>query len=166
MDQLGTNPLGILTFIVAPAILTNASSVMTLGTSNRFARAIDRARALATEVEGKELDPDPLVVLRLRQLRAAERRIMFLVRALTGFYVSVGAFATASLVSLLGAVFFVARQELPRHIALGIALLAGVVGVLGLAVGSLLLVAESRMAMRILQVETDFMIRRTRKKDG
>ena len=38
MDGLGANPLGILTFIVAPAILTNASSVMALGTANRFAR--------------------------------------------------------------------------------------------------------------------------------
>lgn len=47
MEGLGTNPLGILTFIVAPAILTNASSVMALGTANRFARAIDRARELS-----------------------------------------------------------------------------------------------------------------------
>ena len=51
MDPLATNPFGILTFIVAPAILTNASSVMALGTSNRFARAIDRARALSSQVE-------------------------------------------------------------------------------------------------------------------
>ncbi len=35
MDGVGSNPLGMLTFIVAPAILTNASSVMALGTSNR-----------------------------------------------------------------------------------------------------------------------------------
>src|SRR6266496_2868527 len=48
---LGANPFGILTFIVAPAILTNASTVIALGTSNRFARAIDRARALSSQVE-------------------------------------------------------------------------------------------------------------------
>ena len=42
MDPLITNPFAVLTFIAAPAILTNASSVMALGTSNRFARAIDR----------------------------------------------------------------------------------------------------------------------------
>ena len=39
-DTVGINPFGILTFIVAPVILTNASSVMALGTSNGFARAI------------------------------------------------------------------------------------------------------------------------------
>ena len=102
MDPLGTNPLGILTFIVAPAILTNAPSVMALGTANRFARAIDRARALSFEVEGKEHDPDPAIALRIRQLHSAERRALLLVRALTAFYLSVGSFAAASLVSLLG----------------------------------------------------------------
>src|ERR1700719_1563205 len=80
MDPLGMNPFAILTFIAAPAILTNSSSVMALGTSNRFARAIDRARALSSLVEGKEQDSDPEIVLRLRQLRVAERRALILVR--------------------------------------------------------------------------------------
>jgi hypothetical protein len=163
MDPLGTNPLGILTFIVAPAILTNASSVMTLGTSNRFARAIDRARGLAAEVEGKEQQSDPLIGLRIRQLRTAERRVLLLVRALTSFYLSVGAFAAASLVSLLAAVFFVAGQELLRHITLAGALVAGILGVAGLATGSALLVWESRMSLRILQEETEFTLQRSRK---
>jgi len=74
MDGVGSNPLGMLTFIVAPAILTNASSVMALGTSNRFARTIDRARTLAVLVEENENDPGPEVGLIIRQLRTAERR--------------------------------------------------------------------------------------------
>src|SRR5258708_34699911 len=128
MDPLATNPFGILTFIVAPAILTNASSVMALNTSNRFARAIDRARALSSQVEGRENDPDPEIALRIRQLWYAERRGLLLVRALTAFYLSVGSFAAASLVSLLGAVFFVAQQVLLREGTLGVALCAGGVG--------------------------------------
>src|SRR5437588_9007866 len=100
MDGFGTNPFGMLTFIVAPAILTNASSVMALGTANRFARAIDRARDLAAQVDGKEQDRDPEMALRIRQLRYAERRALVLVRALTAFYLSLGSFAAASLVSL------------------------------------------------------------------
>src|SRR4030081_2477442 len=99
MDPLAPNPFGMLTFIVAPAILTNASSVMALGTSNRFARSNDRARALSSQVQGKENDPDPEVALRLRQLRVAERRVLLLVRALTAFYLSVGSFAADSLTS-------------------------------------------------------------------
>src|ERR1700681_3632343 len=114
------NPFSILTFIVAPAILTNASSVMALGTSNRFARTMDRARALSSQVKGKENDSDPELALRIRQLRTAERRALLLVRALTAFYLAVGSFAAASLVSLLGAVSFVAQQELLREVTLGV----------------------------------------------
>lgn len=128
MDALGSNPLGILTFIVAPAILTNASSVMALGTANRFARAIDRARELSAQVEGKELDPDPEIALRLRQLTSAERRALLLVRALTAFYLSVGCFAAASLVSLLGAVLFVTGHELLHRPILVAAFCAGTAG--------------------------------------
>lgn len=42
MNSIETNPFGVLTFIVAPAILTNASSIMTLSTSNRYNHAFDR----------------------------------------------------------------------------------------------------------------------------
>jgi hypothetical protein len=161
MDGFGTNPFGILTFIVAPAILTNASLVMALGTSNRFARAIDRARALSVQVEGKEQNPDPEIALRLRQLRAAERRALLLVRALTAFYVSVGSFAAASLISLLGAVFVVAHTELLHQATMVIAFGAGLAGVGGLVVGSGLLVWETRMALRILCEQTAFLLKRS-----
>jgi hypothetical protein len=161
MDGLGANPLGILTFIVAPAILTNASSVMALGTANRFARTIDRARALSSQVEGNDNKPDPETGLRIRQLRFAERRALFLVRALTAFYLSVGSFAAASLISLLGAVFFVAHSDTLHLLTLAIALCSGAVGVGGLVTGSGLLVWETRMALRILREETEVMLKRS-----
>ena len=96
MDPLVTNPFAVLTFIAAPAILTNASSVMALGTSNRFARAIDRARALAAEVERRAAMPEDLARLRIKQLHFASRRVLLLVRALTAFYLSLGSFAAAT----------------------------------------------------------------------
>ena len=40
------NPFAVLTAIVAPAILTNACSVLSLGTSNRIARVVDRTRVV------------------------------------------------------------------------------------------------------------------------
>ena len=49
MTDLESNPFAILTFIVAPAILTNASSINALATSNRLARSIDRARKISSE---------------------------------------------------------------------------------------------------------------------
>jgi branched-subunit amino acid transport protein len=45
--SLANSPFAVLTAIVAPAILTNASSVLALGTSNRFARVVDRTRVVA-----------------------------------------------------------------------------------------------------------------------
>ena len=43
-EAIGGNPFAVLTAIVAPAILTNASSVLALGTSNRLGRVVDRTR--------------------------------------------------------------------------------------------------------------------------
>lgn len=160
MDPLTTNPFAILTFIAAPAILTNASSVMGLGTSNRFARAVDRVRLLSRQIEGHEADPDPAMQSQVRQLKMAERRALLLVRALSAFYLSVGSFAGASLVSLLGAVFHIAQSESLRTIALGIGLCGGIAGVGGLVVGCGLLVFETRLTLRILRDETQLMVGR------
>ena len=151
MIPFETNPFGLLTFIVAPAILTNASSVMALGTSNRFARTVDRVRKLSAQLEGKRDDPETAV--RTRQLRYAERRALLLVRALTAFYLSVGSFAAASLISLLGAIFFVTQVGVLHQFTLVVAFGAGAVGVSGLVTGSLLLVAETRMTLRMLGEE-------------
>jgi len=159
MDGSGVNPFAILTFIAAPAILTNCSSVMALGTSNRFARAIDRARSLASGLKGKETDADPEIALQVRQLQAAARRVLFLVRALTAFYLSVGSFAAASLVSLLGAIFSGLGHQGLLLVALAVAFCAGVTGVGGLVTGSGLLVFETRMALRILQEEAQLRLK-------
>ncbi|HZZ72453.1 MAG TPA: DUF2721 domain-containing protein [Pirellulales bacterium] len=150
------NPLSLLTFIAAPAVLTNASSVMALGTSNRFARAIDRTRTLAAQVYAKPQGTDAEAELHRRQLRVAERRAQLLVRALTAFYLAVGSFAASSLVSLIGAMFFLAHLEFLHLAALAAAFLAGVTGVGGVVAGSGLLVLESRLTLRILQEETEF----------
>jgi hypothetical protein len=166
MDTLRGNPLAVLTFIVAPAVLTNASSIMGMQTANRFARAVDRARALSALLEGKGEVSDPELELRRRQLAYAEQRAMLLVRALTAFYLSVGAFAAASLSSLLGAIFSVAEQEVLRHVALGLGLASGFVGVGGLLAGSGLVVWETRHSLAILREEADFARQRRKRQAG
>ena len=135
---------------------------MGLGTSNRFARAIDRVRTLSRELEGQENDHDPETKFRFRQLHVAQRRALLLVRALSAFYLAVGAFAGASLVSLLGAVFVLAEQALLRHFALGIGLVCGGLGIGGLVVGAGLLVGETRLTLRILGEETEHLLHRVR----
>jgi hypothetical protein len=117
MDPTSTNPFTVMTFIVAPAILTNAASVMGLQTANRFARAIDRARDLSKQIEGRLGDTDPEIALRTKQLESAEHRALILVRALTAFYLAIGAFALASLASLFGAIFHLAHEPITLRVA-------------------------------------------------
>ena len=50
-----TNPFAAFSMIVAPAILTNAASVLAMSTSNRLARAVDRARDLARQLEAHDV---------------------------------------------------------------------------------------------------------------
>jgi hypothetical protein len=50
--EFPSNPFAILTFISAPAVLTNASCVLLFGTGNRYGRAIDRMHELWDAVEG------------------------------------------------------------------------------------------------------------------
>jgi hypothetical protein len=69
------DPLAALTFIAVPAI--------------------DRVRALSAEL-GSQTAMPALKQLRLKQLRFAGRRVLLVIRALTAFYVSLGAFAAAS----------------------------------------------------------------------
>jgi Protein of unknown function (DUF2721) len=54
MDPHG-NPFAAFSLIVAPAILTNAASVLVMSTSNRLARAVDRARDRARQLEAHDV---------------------------------------------------------------------------------------------------------------
>ena len=42
------NLFALLTLVVAPAVLTNASSVLALNTANRFGRVVDRRASSST----------------------------------------------------------------------------------------------------------------------
>lgn len=156
MNPFSANPFTMLTLIAAPAVLTNASSVLALGTSNRFARAVDRARALAALLENKEASDNALDRMRLRQIERLEKRILLLLHALAIFYASLGSFAAASLVSLVGAGLATSTHHILFKIALGIAVVAGVLGVGGLVVGCSMLVRETRIAVANLSEEAAF----------
>jgi Protein of unknown function (DUF2721) len=141
-------PFASLTLIVAPAILTNASSVLVLSTSNRLARAVDRARSLA-EVLGRAGGAGPQVpyAAETPPLARVERRALLLLGSLRLFYLSLGSFAAASFTSLLGAIFASAGRAGVHEVTVIIAAVAGVTGVGGLVVGTGMLVRETRIAV-------------------
>jgi hypothetical protein len=155
MDPLGTNPFGVLTFIVAPAILTNATSVMLLSTGNRFGLAIDRVKTIMADLDARQAELGDTTSVRVERLKMAHQRVVLLVRALTALYFGVGSFVTATLLSLTGAIMFATGMLTPHRIALAVSITAGVAGVLGLVRACWLFIRESRLARQLLDEEID-----------
>jgi len=157
MTNFGDNPFAVLTTVVAPAVLTNACSVLCLGTSNRIARVVDRSRVVATELSTLAAgSPD-----RARweeQLDGLRARARYLFWALRLLYASLGAFAAAALIAVLGSASTVLEGLDNGWIfrltaALGLA--TGAVGVGGLLLGCGLMVHEVRLALRHIAEETE-----------
>lgn len=146
------NPFAVLSLIVAPAILTNASSVLIMSTSNRLARAVDRARELAKQLEAEADAASPETDRRLRELTSAEDRAMLLLRALRRYYTALGGFASATLLSLLGAVLVPLGLRVGQNVLEVLAVAAGVLAVGALVSGSVILMRETRIAVQTLHV--------------
>lgn len=146
------NPFVVLTFIAAPAILTNASALMILSTSNRFARAIDRSRELSRQILEARKNNDKTLLDRLdNEILLTERRAVYLLHAIRAFYLSLGCFALGALVSLMGASLINIHIDSANQIFAVFSVLAVFLAVSGLIVGSVLLFRESRITVGILQ---------------
>jgi Protein of unknown function (DUF2721) len=147
------SPFAALSLIVAPAILTNACSVLVMSTSNRLARAVDLTREVARELEATAADSElPDTTRRLGELSAANERSVLLLRALRAIYTALAGFASATLIALLGVVLET-RMPVPARSALELlAAVSGTVGVGGIVWAAALLLGETRIAVATLQV--------------
>lgn len=146
-----TSPYAALSLIGAPAILTNACSLLVMSTSNRLARAVDLARELARELEATAAhEHDATTARRLRELDAANRRGLMLLRALRAVYAGLAGFAAATLLSLVGVVFTAELSVTPRRAVEVVAIAGGVIGVGGICWAAALLVRETRLAVLTL----------------
>jgi hypothetical protein len=146
-----TNPFAALTLIAAPAVLTNACSVLALGTGNRLARAVDRARELATQLEQPGALDGEMAPFRCDELTSVQKRMLMLIRALQAFYVGIGSFATAALLSLLGAVMMSRTPDIVANAMEVLAVGVGGIAVAALIRGSWFLVSETRIAVDSLE---------------
>lgn len=150
MAPISENPFAALTTVVAPAILTNASSVLCLGTANRLARVVDRTRVVSAELARVAPNAKSYVVCR-RQLVALRARWTLVLRALKLFYLSLGSFAAATLLSLFGAVVASSGLHIPFIALFGLA--SGTLGVAGLVFGCSIVVQETRLSLQNLEEE-------------
>jgi hypothetical protein len=143
-----------LTAVVAPAILTNACSVLALGTGNRVARVVDRSRVLVSELALLEAGSDTHRN-RLAQLDRLRMRSRLLLTALRIVYASLGGFAACALISIIGAVVIFYEYATLFQIAAVAALIVGVLAVGGLVTGCGVMVAETRLALEGIEDAMD-----------
>ena len=145
-DSLSQNPFALLSLIAAPAVLTNAASVLALSTSNRFLRAGERMRALSArlETEGKSRDAAGSLLV---QVGRVQRQAMLLLSALRAVYVALGSFASASLISVVGAGLASTSYELAFHLTAVLALVVGFVGAGSLVLGCFNLFRATRISL-------------------
>ena len=154
VPYFGNNPFAALSILVAPAILTSASSVLCLGTANRLARVVDRTRIVSTQLVTLASDAETTATFR-RQLEELRVRWSLVLRALICFYMSIGSFAATALISLVGSSFTTPNLRLVFNCLAILGLLSAIVGVGSLMVGCSIMVREIRLAIRNLAAEVE-----------
>ena len=146
------SPFAVLTAVVAPAILTNASSVLALGTSNRLARVVDRTRIVAAQLASFEPGTADYQMW-YAQLEPLHLRTQLLVKALRLFYAGLGLFAASALVSVGGPIVAYYGRPVLFRAAAALAVLTGASAVFGLCAGCVLMVRETQLAVKSLEEE-------------
>lgn len=91
MEEFSSNPFIVLSYVSGPALLTNATALLLLSTTNRFGRAIDRSRVLAARLA----DAGARTTLPTLEAQWAnvQGRVRLMARALFGLYLAAATFA-------------------------------------------------------------------------
>jgi Protein of unknown function (DUF2721). len=148
MDQasLTQSPFAVLTFIAAPALLTNSSSVLALSTINRMLRTRDRMKELFAQSQQGTL-PESERERILSQVDRVEKQGLLLLSGLRAIYVALAAFAGATLVTLVGAALFSLEEIFWFHLLARLGLVFGFVGVGGLIFGTVHLFSATQLSV-------------------
>jgi len=151
-QAVSTNPFAALTAVVAPAILTNACSVLALGTSNRLGRVVDRTRVVATEIASLERDT-PGYRGWVAQRERLDKRAQLLLKALRSFYAALGLFISAALLAIVGSAAAAYGWQAAYQVVIATALGVGALAVSAVVMGSVATVREARLAVENLREE-------------
>jgi hypothetical protein len=143
---VAADPFSILTVVVAPAVLTNASSVLALGTNNRLARLADRTHTLTAQLAKLEPGAKGYKLLDY-QLPALQTRAQLLLRALRCFYLGLGLFASSALISIAGSIAAVYGGRSAFQAAAAIGVVCGASAVVALVCGCVLMIRETQLAV-------------------
>jgi len=147
----------LLSAMITPAVLISASGTLILSTSTRLARVVDRVRELGRLSESLfTASGAPFAELRWQgmdqQLALQTSRGRLLQRALTCFYVALGIFvATAIALALVS--YAAPAAWVPSTLGIG--------GMLMLFYGCVMLLRETRLALRAVDSEMAFVLELT-----
>ena len=150
--SVAADPFSILTVVVAPAVLTNASSVLALGTNNRLARVADRTHVVSAQLAKLEPGARDHEVL-AAELTALQTRAQLLLRALRCFYLGLGLFASSALISIAGSIVVYYGWPSAFKVAAGIGVVCGASAVVALVCGCILMIRETQLAVRGLSYD-------------
>ena len=159
-DLLAQSPFAVLTFIAAPAILTNATSVLAMSTINRMLRTRDRMHQLFAESEDPAHLRGPGF---MAQVTRVEKQAVYLLSAMRSIYVALGAFAASAFVTLLGTVLGQLSFVLLMRIIVGASLMLGFFGVGGLVWGCVHLFHATQLSLLNIQEEAEVIRNRARR---
>src|ERR1700721_1217434 len=145
--SIAADPFSILTVVVAPAVLTNASSVLALGTNNRLARVADRSHIVTAQLA--KLEPDARDhEVSTAELVSLQTRAQLLLRALRCFYLGLGLFASSALISIAGSIVVYYGLPSAFQIAAAIGVACGASAVIALVCGCVLMIRETQLAVK------------------
>jgi hypothetical protein len=147
--------LTVLSAMITPAVLISACGTLILSTSLRLSRVVDRVRDLSDGLEVLFSQPEREFAAERRtemesQLLIQSRRGRLLQRSLSSFYVALGLF--------VGTTVGIGLMSYAPHLQLVPGPL-GMMGTLTLLYGCMLLLGETRLALRSVDLEMGFVIR-------
>jgi hypothetical protein len=145
------NPFAVLSLVAAPALLTNAASLMALSTANRFLRAGERLRIVIEELKKAELPAER--EWRLVHMNRIEKQAMLLLVALRAVYVALGCFVMGSLVAIVGAALAERKYHPVDEVMMGLGLVVGFVGAGSVVWACLNLFRATRLSMTNISEE-------------
>jgi uncharacterized protein DUF2721 len=147
--------LSLLSAMITPAVLISACGTLIFSTSTRLSRIVDRVRQLSQSFEqlytGTVADfPEERRAEVERQLVLMASRGRLIQRALTSFYVSLGVF--------VGTTIGIGLAALSPRIA-WLPTTLGVAGTLVLFHGCVMLIGETRLSLRSVDLEMEFALK-------
>ena len=147
--------LSLLSAMITPAVLISACGTLIFSTSTRLARIVDRVRQLSQSFE--QLYMGSVADFREQRREEVERQLVLLAgrgrliqRALTSFYVSLGIFV-ATTIGIGVAALAPRLAWLPTTL--------GAAGTLVLFYGCVMLIGETRLSLRSVDLEMEFALK-------